>query len=412
MKCNFGTIEIIKLLLSQPPILIFRKPLMIKYIFTFLFFPFISTLFAQVNVDSTYIDSVNAVTFCAVGDLMCHSTQFKYAQVSKDSFDFKPVYRYVKPIIEKADVAIGNLETTLAGSEREYSGYPNFNSPDEYLEALKYAGFDILITANNHSLDTGKKGALRTIQKITEHGLLYNGTNKNEKERDSIRVYEVKGLRLAFLSYTYGTNNTTPKGQKYLINNIDTLLIKDQLNLAKQLFPDLIMVYFHFGNEYEREPSKEQREIVEKTLGYGGDIILASHPHVIQSVQKFESEWGRIDSGFVAYSLGNFISNQRWQYSDCGVILNFTVTKKGDDSKLYLSDLSFVPTWVFKGNTGIKNEYIILPSNNNEVDSTYKFISEDDLQAMNESYNDTIEILSKEVGKEKEAIPQVDAKKE
>lgn len=387
---------------------------MIKYIHTFLFFTSIitATIIAQVNVDNTYTDSTKTITFCAVGDLMCHSTQYKYAQVNKDSFDFKPVYKFVKPIIEKADFAIGNLETTLAGSDRGYSGYPNFNSPDEYLEAIKYAGFDLFVTANNHALDTGKKGALRTVQKITEYGLLDNGTNQNENERDSIKVYEVKGLRFAFLSYTYGTNNAAPKGHKYLINNIDTQLIKGQLNLAKQLFPDLIMVYFHFGNEYERDPSKQQKEIVEKTISYGADIILASHPHVVQPIQKYKSEWGRIDSGFVAYSLGNFISNQRWRYSDCGVILNFTITQKNNDSKLYLSDLSFVPTWVFKGITEFKNEYIILPSNNNEVDSTYKFISEDDLQAMHESYNDTIEILYKEIEKENEVVPQVDVKKE
>ena len=157
----------------------------------------------QIEKRTDDADSIRTVTISFVGDLMCHSPQLKFAQVSQDSFDFKPVFREVKKYLTEADLTIGNLETTISGKENRYSGYPLFNSPGEYLEALKDAGFDILLTANNHSLDRGKKGVIRTIEMIKNNGMESIGSYHSQQDRDSIRVFDINGIKIAILSYTY-----------------------------------------------------------------------------------------------------------------------------------------------------------------------------------------------------------------
>ena len=158
-------------------------------------------------------DSTVTVTLSAVGDIMCHSGQFDYARVAKDSFDFNPVFRYVKQHLSKSDFTFGNLETVFAGKSAKYSGYPRFNSPSELLDALKNTGFDLLTTSNNHSLDRDEIGILRTINELNKRSLNYNGTYVSQRDRDSIRIFNIKGVRIAFLAYSYGTNgNPIPKG--------------------------------------------------------------------------------------------------------------------------------------------------------------------------------------------------------
>ena len=166
------------------------------------------------------MDSSVTISISVVGDLMCHGPQFEYARVGKDSFDFSPVYRNVKKYLESSDFTFGNLETVTAGKESKgYTGYPFFNTPASYITALKDVGFDLLVTANNHSLDRSEKGIIRTINEIDSRNLKYVGTYKSQRDRDSIRIFDVKGIKIAVLAYSYGTNgNPIPKGKNYLIN--------------------------------------------------------------------------------------------------------------------------------------------------------------------------------------------------
>ncbi|WKZ68197.1 MAG: CapA family protein [Melioribacteraceae bacterium] len=334
------------------------------------------------------------VNFSVVGDLMCHSVQYKYAK-SDSGYDFSENFEIIKPFLKDADFTFGNLETVLAGEKVGYSGYPLFNSPDEYLYAIKDAGFDLLVTANNHSLDKGKKGLLRTIEQIKESGIYHTGTFSSQFERDSIIIYEAKGLRFALLAYSYGTNGMQiPKGEQYLINLIDTTLIKNDIQKAKNLFPDLVLVYFHFGDEYKTKPSLYQQDIVNKTISYGADIIIGSHPHVPQPIEFFKTNNGNLDSGFVAYSLGNFISNQRWRYSDSGPILNFSIVKNNLDKSIHLHEIKVIPTWVFKGKRNENLDYVIIPSDSVINKDLYPFMTENDWSAFKQSYYDIVEILS------------------
>jgi poly-gamma-glutamate synthesis protein (capsule biosynthesis protein) len=327
---------------------------------------------------------------------MCHSVQYNYAQTGKDSFDFKPVYREVKKYLENSDLTLGNLETVVAGGKSKLSGYPLFNSPEEYLLALQAAGFDLLFTSNNHSMDRGKRGVLNTLSNIRKYGMKSVGTYASAAARDSVMLIDIKGIRFAFLSYTFGTNGIPlPKGEEYLVNRIDTALIRKDIEAARSQKSDIVFVYFHFGEEYSRKPSNYQKNIARITADFGADIIIASHPHVVQGFEKYSSGKSRFDSTFIAYSLGNFISNQRWRYSDGGLLLNLEISKYFEKDSLAILSIDPVPTWVFKGDAGMGNEYIIIPLRGEEDCSLPFMKSDSDKSACRSSYHDQMEIIGK-----------------
>jgi len=351
--------------------------------------------------DSTLVkiekpDSISCISFAVVGDLMCHSTQYKYAKTVDGSFNFNNVFKFVKPVFDTTDVVIGNLETVTAGDSIGYKGYPVFNSPDEFVEGLKNAGFDILVTANNHCYDKRQFGLKRTIDVIKKNNLEYSGTFFSEKDADSLRIYKKNGISFSLLSYSYGTNGfSVPKKYKYSVNLIDTVKIKQDIWKVKKNKPDLVILYYHFGYEYSTYPSRFQKEIVKKSLDYGADIILASHPHVLQPVQIFRNKNSSLEWSFVTYSLGNFISNQRWRYSDCGIILQFKIRKNHSKGKTKINSFSYLPIWVFKGTDNGKREYYILPTekflNNREIN----FLTKADRDSMARSLKDTERILKR-----------------
>ncbi len=339
-------------------------------------------------------DSTTTISIIAVGDLMCHSVQFNYAYVSGDSFDFRPVFRFVKPIFTRGDLVFGNLETVAAGKAKKYSGYPNFNCPDNYITALKDAGFQLLNTANNHSLDQGVPGLERTINQLIKNNISYEGTFSSKEDGDSLRIFNIKGIKLAFLSYSYGTNgHPVPKDKQYVINLIDTTKIKTDIEKAKNDSVDMVLVHYHFGEEYHRMPTEYQKEIVNKTIKYGADLIIGDHPHVVEPLEFFKTFNSKLDSGLAAFSLGNFLSNQRWRYSDGGVILKINLTKNFMNDSLYINSVNIIPTWVFKGHAINGNEFIILPSDTSHSYSTKSFVTHQDSTQMLQSYNDTKEIL-------------------
>jgi len=381
---------------------------------TLIFFAYSSRLNLYSDNQSEQLlfrDSVDIVNFTFVGDLMCSSVQYGYAEVDS-VYDFSENYQIIKPFLNRADFTVGNLETVLAGKKRGYSGYPTFNTPDEYLYAVKDAGFDMLLTANNHSLDKGKRGLIRTIDKINEANLFHTGTFKSQKERDSLQIIEVNGIRFAIFAYSYGTNGIpVPKDEDYLVNLIAYPPIESDIKNAKEANVDLIMVYYHFGEEYNSEPSYLQENLVKETIGFGANIIIGSHPHVPQPIEYFKTKDANLDSGFVAYSLGNFISNQRWRYSDGGPILNFQIVKERMHDSIFVKNVNIVPTWVFKGKNDGRLDYIILPSDSVISSASYPFMTNKDKSLFTQSYKDILEIMSSRSKKIKFYSPSVQFKK-
>lgn len=340
-------------------------------------------------------DSISEISINLVGDLMCHLPQTNNAKLSNGVYDFNPSFEFIKPYLQDADLTIGNLETTFAGTVQPYAGYPAFNSPDSYCTALKNAGFDFLVTANNHSMDTREAGLLRTIEVIKKHNLGYAGTYLNQRDHDSIRILEVKGIKVGILNYTYGTNGAYPASErKYMLNVIDSAGIVDAVKTAKNKGADIVLVFYHMGLENITEPTPAQKDAVRFALEAGAALVIGSHPHVVGPTQKLYSK-AINDTAFVAFSLGNFLSNQYWRYTDAGVILKVIVQKNFTKKTTSFKEAGFIPTWVYRGD-GQRKMHILFPAQW-ASDSTKlpDFLTKSHLQKMQEAFEDTRTMLTK-----------------
>lgn len=329
--------------------------------------------------DSTEIKLVFA------GDVMGHEPQFKAALQSGNTYEYRDNYRFVKPYISSADLAIANLEVTLAGPP--YTGYPTFSSPDALAAALVDAGFDVLQTANNHTCDKGTKGVKRTLDVLDSLHIEHFGTYRNAKESQAQYpfVKEVKGIKIAMLNYTYGTNGIpVPTGT--VVNQIDTAVIRTDLKKAKSLGVDFIIATYHWGLEYQRNESPEQKMVAEFSVKHGADLIIGGHPHVVQPIKKLPAE--NRDSVWVAYSLGNYISNQRDRYKNGGIMTEITLVKTTD--KTYLKNIAYVPVWVYKKQVP-KVSYTLIPGNmdSTAVRDSALNISPTDRLLMHQFFSDT-----------------------
>ena len=289
------------------------------------------------------------VSMSVIGDIMCHNSQYNDAYKNGE-YDFSYVFDDIKEHIEIADLAIGNLETTFAGKDRGYASYPTFNTPEILAQDLKELGIDVVSTANNHSLDTGYKGIESTIDYLDEAGILHTGTYKSVEDQENIVIKDVNGLKFAFLAYTYGTNGIpVPSGREYCINLIDKELIKRHLDLAKNLKPDVICVNMHWGIEYQNSPNAEQEELANFLFENGVDIILGSHPHVLQKMESKEIllSNGELKNGFVIYSLGNFMSGQTKANTRNSIILKLDIIKEGSTGNLRFENIDYIPIYTY-----------------------------------------------------------------
>jgi poly-gamma-glutamate synthesis protein (capsule biosynthesis protein) len=295
----------------------------------------------------------DTVSLAIVGDLMCHSQQFQ--QAKKDSgYDFRPTFSAVKKYLEKADFTFGNLETVTAGSAVKFTGYPMFNSPVEYLDALKDAGFDVLTNANNHSLDRGISGVEKTIDELDKRNILHTGTARNLAERNTPLILYKNNTKLGILAYTYGTNGIIiPEGKEFCVNLIDSLQIKNDIEKSKAAGADAVVVFLHWGIEYERFGNEFQKILENYIHKNGALLVLGSHPHVLQPISVPSDN---LKSGFTIFSLGNFISAQRKQYTDCGIILQLKLIKNLTTGEVSIINAAYIPTYVSK-----QNGFRILP---------------------------------------------------
>jgi poly-gamma-glutamate capsule biosynthesis protein CapA/YwtB (metallophosphatase superfamily) len=297
------------------------------------------------------------VTIAAIGDVIVHESQLQ-AGKRGNHYDFNGFFQAVKPYLSATDLTVANLETTLAGPSKPYSGYPNFNTPDEILDAVQYSGIDILTTANNHAYDTGEKGVIRTHLTIKKKGFLTTGTAPSHGERKGVLV-EKNGIKIGFLAYTEQVNGTPSLDNKsYLINRINPKLITKDIQELKQQGAESVVVSLHWGTEYQLIPNDFQKETALKVFQAGADVILGSHPHVLQPIEKM------IVNGkekLIIYSMGNFISNQSDPHTDEGVIIYFDVKRNQKNGQISVSSTSFLPTVVNKYKKDGILQYLIVP---------------------------------------------------
>lgn len=304
------------------------------------------------------------ITMTAIGDIMCHNSQYKDAYNSTTgSYDFSYVFTDIKEYINSADISIGNLETTFAGKEKGYSNYPRFNTPEQLATNLKDVGIDVVSTANNHCMDTNYTGLVSTLKYLDEAEIGHTGTNETLEKQKKILVKDINGIKIAFLSFTYGTNGIPiPKDKSFAVNLIDEDLIVQQIKLAKQEEPDLICANMHWGIEYQLKQNPEQEKLAELLFENGVDIILGSHPHVLQPMEKktIKLEDGTTKNCFVIYSLGNFMSGQTKENTRSSVILNIDITKNGESGKTVLNKVEYIPIYMYKSSTGTIQKYKVL----------------------------------------------------
>lgn len=311
---------------------------------------------------------VHEITLVFAGDIMQHMPQVDAAYNNEQGiYNYDTCFSFIRPWLSNADLTIANLETTLAG--KPYSGYPAFSSPDELVNGMLNAGIDIAGTANNHCCDRGRKGIERTVTMLDSLGMMHMGTYKNAEayRKANPMVINTRGFRLAFVNYTYGTN-----GIPVPDNNVVSLIEKDRmhydLKAAHDSAADMIIVFIHWGEEYQRTPNAFQKDIASYLFANGADIIIGSHPHVVQPMEWRSSDSLKKDQ-LVVWSLGNFVSNQRKQYTDGGTTFKITLLK--ESGRTWIKDAGYKLTWVYNPITEGKRQYYILPAADYEIDTVF-----------------------------------------
>lgn len=332
-----------------------------------------------------------------VGDIMSHTPQLPGAYDAKlGVYNFDPFFQEVKDILGQGDWIMANLETPIAGADFGYTGYPTFNAPFELAEALKNAGFNLLSTANNHSLDKGERGLLRTLEHLKELNLQAIGTASSQEEADALIISEHNGIQMGLLAYTYGTNGIPiPEGKPYLVNMIDEEKIKADIARLKAHGADLVTVALHFGNEYQTVPSESQKTLARALVAAGADIIAGSHPHVIQPYEVIEGydEKGNEKRSLIIYSMGNFISNQRGDSKDYGVIFKVGVRKNVTENTTTLTEIEAIPTWVHRYKPDRSFRYRILPVEETLAVKEDKLLRASDYEQMQRDFDMLVQRL-------------------
>lgn len=312
---------------------------------------------------------VSNASIAGIGDVLLHGSIYRDAQVG-DTFNFDDVFSAVKPYLESPDITVANQESMIGGKEIGLSTYPQFNSPFEIGDTLKHSGVDLVTIANNHTLDRGEKAIMNALDHWDKIGMPYVGAYRSADDQARIRTLEKNGITFSFLAYTYGTNGIpVPEGKPYLVNLIDKEKIQAEIFEAKEL-SDVVVVSLHFGNEYERMPNENQKDLAQFIADAGAHIIFGHHPHVLQPVDFIRSKEGH--DTFVAYSLANFLAAQEAKhdhYRRTGGILQVEVEKVEFDGEttVRIHSPSFLPTYIHFRNW---QNYRILPMHsltNNEL---------------------------------------------
>ncbi len=338
--------------------------------------------FSQKNASGSAIEiktSPTALSIVCVGDVMVHRPQIASQYDSKTgTYDYNNNFRYVKSYIEDADLAICNVETTFAGGTP--TGYPSFNAPDALAPALSATGFDVALTSNNHMFDKGLSGLKRTLEILRNAGLKTTGTQLPEEK--NYALYKTRGVSIAVVSYTYETPssggrptiNSTPlsaEAEPYInsfayedIDN-DLLKVAESIKQAKEEGAQIVICYYHWGQEYQQVPNEWEEYIAKKTADMGADILFASHPHVLQTIgTAVGEETGKEIPVF--YSMGNFLSNQRSEtldnrYTEQGMMARVDLTYDKKEKKLTITSVKGMGTWMEKYRAAGRDVYVVIP---------------------------------------------------
>lgn len=306
---------------------------------------------------------IQQVELLYAGDIMQHEAQLDMARQSDGEYSFSYCFRHISPFVKSADISIANLETTIGKSG--YSGYPSFCAPDSFLYAVKDAGFKVLLFANNHCMDKGKRGALHTLDMLDSLQIAHCGVYRNSKEREERYplIVEEKGVRVAILNYTYGTNGREVPAPM-VVNLIDKGTILKDIQAAKEKHPDAIIACMHWGDEYVSLPPQHIKELSNWLIEQGVNHVIGNHPHVLQPIEIRESETTP-DRHVVAYSIGNLVSNMSLRRTDGGIMLAMKLRKILNYTRPL--DVRYLLTWIAPRESEGKRDFTIYPAATTEI---------------------------------------------
>ncbi|KUG04614.1 capsule biosynthesis protein capa [hydrocarbon metagenome] len=282
------------------------------------------------------------ITLVAVGDCLMHNTQIWSGQQADGTYNFDCFFAEVQNLIKQGDYSSISFEAPLAGPESGYTGYPLFNSPDAVAQTFKRSGFDLVTTANNHAFDRGYPGAMRTLEVLRSSGLDTIGTYVSEEESKDFLIKDIRGVKVGYLAYSYGTNGIPiPAEKSYCFNLLDRdQILSDISKLRPQV--DVLILILHWGSEYMPQPNPEQEDLAYEFLDAGADVILGSHPHVIQPMKMIEINQ---QDKLILYSMGNIISHQQGLERNSGIILEMKFSKNFDSKVTRLVEVRYTPTY-------------------------------------------------------------------
>ncbi len=265
-----------------------------------------------------FLAESNSAEILFAGDAMMHEGQIKAACTTEGTYDFSGYFSSLQSYVESADLAVINFEASLGG--KPYRGYPCFSAPDEFLSELKSAGFDFCLLANNHILDRRDRGLRRTISVMDSLEMTYAGVWNNQAERDSLvtRIVDVNGFKVSILNYTYGTNGIPVQGD-VVVDYIDLDKIASDVSAARANDAEIVAVCVHWGDEYKLLPNTSQKQLADRLIDLGVNMVIGGHPHVVQPMEMRKGLDGK--PALLVYSLGNFVSNMKTDNTRGGAML-------------------------------------------------------------------------------------------
>lgn len=296
------------------------------------------------------------VSFLFVGDVMQHDGQIDAARnPTTGEYEYEDGWKFIRPIVNEYDIAVANLEVTLAG--KPFKGYPQFSAPDELATTLINSGFNVILTANNHSCDRGSQGVVRTLDKLDELGVAHTGTFRSQEERDKTYplMLDENGMKIAMLNYTYGTNGLEV-AKPLIINYIDSAVIKADIKKAKDLGADYIICNMHWGLEYKFLPNGYQKTYEQLCYRNGVDMVIGGHPHVVQPIEQKNIKG---EDKLTVWSLGNFVSNMQTRPTRGGLMVGSTIQRNG--FTVDIKETHYYLIYVMKKQEGKVTQYYILP---------------------------------------------------
>ena len=317
-----------------------------------------------ITVAQIFTTPIQQVDLLFAGDIMQHEAQLKMARQSNGEYSFSYCFRHIKEFVRSADISVANLETTIGKSG--YSGYPSFCAPDSFLHAVKDSGFKVLLFANNHCMDKGKRGALHTLDMLDSLQIAHCGVYRNAKEREERYplIVEEKGVRVAILNYTYSTNGREIPSPM-VVNLIDKETIARDIQSAREKRADAIIACMHWGDEYVSLPPQRVKELGDWLIEQGVDHIIGNHPHVVQPLEIRESPTTP-DRNVVAYSTGNLVSNMSLRRTDGGMMIAMKLMKILNYTRP--RDVRYLLTWIAPKSEDGKRDFTIYPAATTEID--------------------------------------------